>query len=106
MQSAAWTWAEERRQYQRGYDGLDLAHEAMYEGRPVGRRMSTSVIEYLAAQRSAPSYLNVMTSLVDTLVARFGRRRPFPVISPDNATYSEALGAKAASRVLRRKLGT
>lgn len=103
--SAAWTWADQRRTDQRGYDTLDLIHEAMYEGRPVGRRLSVAALEFLAAQRAAPSNLNVMSSLVDAVHARITKRRPFPVISADDAEYSEKLYARRASRVLRRKLG-
>ena len=44
--------------------------------------------------------------MVDTVVARNGKRRAMPVISADDAEYSEKLYARRASRVLRRKMGT
>lgn len=56
-------------------------------------------------QSQASSYLNVLQSMVDTVVSRIAKRRPMPVISADDAEYSEKLYARRASRVLRRKMG-
>lgn len=95
-----------RRAYLRGYHAMDLIHEAIYEGRPVGRRLGNAAMDFLRAQSKASSYLNVIQSMVDTVVSRIGKHRSMPVISPDDAEYSEELYAEHASRVLRRKLGT
>lgn len=84
---------------------MDLLHEAIYEGRPVGRRIATAAMDFLRAQQGASSYLNVLQSMVDTIVARNGKRRSMPVISCDDAEYTEKLYARRASRVLRRKIG-
>ena len=84
---------------------MDLLHEAIYEGRPVGRRIATAAMDFLRAQQGASSYLNVLQSMVDTIVARNGKRRPMPIISCDDAEYTEKLYARRASRVLRRKIG-
>ena len=103
---ALWAWTDERRSYLRGYNSLDLIHEAIYEGRPVGRRISYAASEFLRAQKSASSYLNVLQSMVDTVVARQSKRRPMSAISCDDAEYSEKLYARRATRVVRRKMGT
>lgn len=84
---------------------MDLIHEAIYEGRPVGRRLGTAAMDFLRAQSKASSYLNVIQSMVDTIVSRIGKHRSMPVISADDAEYSEKLYARRASRVVRRKMG-
>lgn len=94
-----------RRQYLRGYHAMDLIHEAIYEGRPVGRRLGNAAMDFLRAQSKASSYLNILQSMVDTVVSRVGKRRPMPIIGCDDAEYSEKLYARRASRVLRRKMG-
>lgn len=103
--SSLLSWVDNRRAFLRGYNTLDLIHEAIYEGRPVGRRLSTAAMDFLRAQAQASSYLNVLQSMVDTVVARQAKRRPMPVIGCDDAEYSEKLYARRASRVLRRKMG-
>jgi len=104
--SAAWEWSDTRRAYLRGYNTLDLIHEAIYEGRPLGRRIATAAMDFLRGQTQASSYLNVLQSMVDTVVSRNGKRRAMPVIGCDEAAYSEKLAARRASRVLRRKMGS
>jgi hypothetical protein len=99
------SWVETRRAFLRGYNTLDLIHEAIYEGRPVGRRIATAAMDFLRAQSKASSYLNVLQSMVDTVVSRVAKRRPMPIISCDDAEYSEKLYAESASRILRRKMG-
>jgi len=103
--NALWGWTDTRRAYLRGYNTLDLIHEAIYEGRPLGRRIATAAMDFLRAQTQASSYLNVLQSMVDTVVSRNGKRRPMPVIGCDDAEYSEKLYARRASRTLRRKMG-
>lgn len=102
---ALWAWTDTRRAYLRGYNTLDLIHEAIYEGRPLGRRIATAAMDFLRAQTQASSYLNVLQSMVDTVVSRNGKRRAMPVIGCDDAEYSEKLYARRASRTLRRKMG-
>lgn len=94
-----------RRAYLRGYHAMDLIHEAIYEGRPVGRRLGTAAMDFLRAQSKASSYLNILQSMIDTVVARIGKHRSMPIISADDAEYSEKLYARRASRVIRRKMG-
>src|ERR1700749_1970796 len=102
---ALWNWSDTRRAYLRGYHALDLIHEAIYEGRPVGRHIGSAAMDFLRAQSQASSYLNVLQSMVDTVVSRQGGRRPMPIIGCDDAEYSEKLYARRGSRVLRRKMG-
>jgi len=85
---------------------MDLIHEAIYEGRPVGRRLGTAAMDFLRAQSKASSYLNILQSMVDTVVSRIGKHRSMPIIGCDDAEYSEKLYARRASRVMRRKLRT
>jgi len=103
--SCLWQWSDVRRQYLRGYHAMDLIHEAIYEGRPVGRRLGNAAMDFLRAQSKASSYLNILQSMIDTVVSRVGKRRPMPIIGCDDAEYSEKLYARRASRVLRRKMG-
>jgi hypothetical protein len=65
-----------------------------------------AAMDFLRAQSSMSSYLNVLQSMVDTSVARIGKRRAMPVIGADDAEYSEKLYARRASRVLRKKMAT
>lgn len=86
---------------------MDLIHEAIYEGRPLGRRTASAAMDLLrSAQDVASSSLNMLQSMVDTVVARNGKRRAMPVIGCDDAEYSEKRYAQRASRTLRRKMGT
>jgi len=85
---------------------MDLIHEAIYEGRPVGRRLGTAAMDFLRAQSKASSYLNLIQSMIDTVVSRIGKHRSMPIISADDAEYSEKLYARRASRVIRRKMGS
>lgn len=104
--SCLWQWSDVRRAYLRGYHAMDLIHEAIYEGRPVGRRLGTAAMDFLRAQSKASSYLNLLQSMVDTVTARIGKHRSMPIISADDAEYSEKLYARRASRVMRRKMGS
>lgn len=83
---------------------MDLVYDAIYRGRPIGETSSESGRQYMMLRSGVLINLNVIMSIVDTAVARFTKRRPFPVISADDAGWSEKLFAKRASRVLRRKL--
>ncbi len=101
---ALWNWSDTRRTFLRGYNALDLIHEAIYEGRPVGRHIGLVAQDFLRSQSKASSYLNIIQSIVDTIVSRIGKRRSMPIIGCDDAEYSEKLYARRASRVLRRKM--
>lgn len=105
MSSALWGWIDRLKSRTRADNLLDQIHEAIYEGRPIGTAGDMPAMEMLRRQRTAPAQLNLAQSMVDTLLSRLGKRRPMPVISADDAGWSEKLFAKRASRVLRRKMG-
>lgn len=98
-------WVERLRARNRAENIIDLIHEAIYEGRPLGNASDYPALEHLRRQRHASASLNLTRSMVDTVVSRLGKRRPMPVISADDAGWGEKLFAKRASRVLRRKMG-
>jgi hypothetical protein len=86
----------------------DLIHEAIYEGRPLGAQDGGGyglALTQLRQRRSAPANLNITRSMVDTATARLTKRRPMPVISADDASWSEKRFARKMSRVIRRKMG-
>lgn len=102
---ALWGWIDRLRSRHRVHALMDLVHEAIYEDRPLGASSDVSASAYLRREASAPANLNITRSMVDTVVARLGKRRPMPCISADDAGYSEKRFAQRASRVLRRKMG-
>jgi hypothetical protein len=106
--SAAWGWIDNLRQRTRTENAIDLIHEAIYEGRPLGSSTSgleAQTLNHLRQQKSAPANLNITRSMVDTVTARLSKRRPMAAISAEDAGWTEKLFGKRASRVLRRKLG-
>lgn len=105
LTSALWGWVDALASRRRADNLMDQIHEAIYEGRPLGTAQDYPALEHLRRQRSAPASLNLARSMVDTVVSRLGKRRPMPVISADDAGWTEKLFAKRASRVLRRKMG-
>lgn len=83
----------------------DLVAESIYSDTPIvaGGRLGASG-RYVAAG-GGTNPLNKIKSLVDTGTARLTKVRSMPVISADDATYSEKRFAREQSRVLRRKMG-
>jgi hypothetical protein len=98
----AWSWCDRVRSSHRADAAMDLIHDAIYRGRPVGDNGFGQ--QYLLLKSGVVINLNIVMSIVDTANARFTKRRPFPVISADNAGWTEKGFAEEASRVLRRKL--
>jgi hypothetical protein len=103
--AALWGWIDRLRSSHHAHALMDLVHEAIYEDRPLGTSSDVSGAAYLRREASAPATLNITRSMVDTVVARLGKRRPMPCISADDAGWSEKRFAQRASRVLRRKMG-
>lgn len=101
---AAWAWCDRIRTQHQSDAMMDLVYDAIYRGRPVGEAGANWGRQYLLLRSGVLINLNVIMSIVDTAVARFSKRRPFPVISADDAKQSEKKFATRASRVLRRKL--
>lgn len=103
---AVWTWIDRLRSKWVSDNLEDLIHEAIYEGRPLGTQGASLGLAHLRQRRSAPASLNITRSMVDTATARLTKRRPMPVISADDAGWSEKRFARKMSRVLRRKMGS
>lgn len=103
--SMVWSWIDRLRPQLVADNFDDLVHEAIYEGRPLASIGEVRGIEHLRGRRSSPANLNITRSMVDTATARLTKRRSMPVISADDAGWSEKLFAKRVSRILRRKMG-
>jgi hypothetical protein len=106
--SCAWGWIDNLRQRTRTENAIDLIHEAIYEGRPLGSQtngLESATLNHLRQQKSAPANLNITRSMVDTVTSRLSKRRPMPAITAEDAGWTEKLFGKRASRILRRKLG-
>lgn len=101
---AIWRKVDAIRSRRRAQNLDDLIYEAIYKGRPLSsaRILGPSVRD----QRTAPfTTLNVVQAKVDALTARMSKHRPFPVISCDDAGWSEKRFARRVSSVLRAKMG-
>lgn len=101
---AVWRKVDSIRSRRRGQNLDDLIYEAIYRGRPLSsaRLLGPSSRD----QRSAPyTTLNVVQAKVDALTARMSKHRPFPIISCDDAGWSEKRFARRVSSVLRAKMG-
>ena len=103
LSSAAWGWIDRLKSRHRRQSMMDALWEAVYKDTPIGTPLDNAI--GVATMRTQQSRQNIVMSMVDTLRARIGKRRPMPVISADDAGPSEKLFAKRASRVLRRKMG-
>lgn len=84
---------------------IDKIHEAIYLGRPIATAGRAASAQFLALSRSAPAVINVTQSKVDACTSRLTKRRPFPVISGDDSSWTERRFAKRASRAMRGRLG-
>lgn len=102
---AAWSWVDRLRTQYSADAMMDLVHEAVYRGRPIGSSGGTMGRQYLLLRSGVMLNLNIVMSMVDTATARLTKRRPMPMISADDARYSQRRFAKRCSRVLRRKVG-
>lgn len=105
LANEAWTWVDRLRAGVATEAMMDLIHEAIYRGRPVGSNATQAGRQYLLLRSGALLNLNIVMSMVDTATARLTKRRPMPMISADNGGYSAKRFAKKASRILRRKIG-
>jgi hypothetical protein len=101
----AWTWVDQLRATHNADAMMDLVHEAIYRGRPIGANASSIGRQYLLLKNGQLINLNIVMSMIDTVTARLTKRRPMPIISATNAGWSEKLFAQGTSHVLRRKVG-
>lgn len=100
---AVFGWVERLKSRHRRQSMMDSLWEAVYKDAPIGSTLDGGF--GATTMRAQQARQNIVMSMVDTLRARIGKRRPMPVISADDAGAGEKLFAKRASRVLRRKLG-
>lgn len=101
----AWSWADRLRSLHSTDAMMDLIHEAIYRGRPIGTSAAQTGAQYLLLRSGALLNLNVIMSMVDTATARLCKKRPMPMISAIDAGWTEKLFADRVSSVLRRKMG-
>lgn len=103
--ATAWSWIDRLRTQHVGDSMMDLVYEAIYRGRPMGANQASVGRNFLLLRSGSLINLNIVMSMVDTATARLTKRRPMPMISADDANYSQRRFAKRCSRVLRRKIG-
>lgn len=102
VSTGVWAWAERLKDKHRRRVVLDALWEAIYKDSPTNSLDGDSAS---AAHRLSRARQNIAKSMVDTVTARLAKRRPMPIISADDAGFSEKLFARRSSRILRRKLG-
>lgn len=102
---AAWTWVDRLRTQHVGECMMDLVHEAVYRGRPIGANQASVGRNYIMMRSGALINLNVVMAMVDSMEAKLATKRPMPMISADDANYTQRRFAKRCSRILRRKIG-
>lgn len=105
LATAIWTRAEALQARRRKQNLRDLLHEAMYLGQPLGGASESFTLASMAVQRSAPANINVIRTKAQAIASRMAKHRAFPVISAEDAGWTEKRFAKRNSSVLRSKLG-
>lgn len=98
-----WAWFELLDTQRKEYDLFDAIADAIYLNRPLANGDS-SVLRTVTALREN-ARLNVIGSIVNTLVSRIGKRRPMPAITAENASWDEQRYAEKVSDVVRTKIG-
>ena len=101
--NGVWGWAERLKSRHRRQILMDALWEAVYKDAPLGTAVDGGY--GAVALRTQTARQNIAQSMVDTVRSRLCKRRPMPCISADDATHTEKLFAKRATRVLRRKMG-
>lgn len=100
--SALWGWIDRLKRHHRVQSAMDAVWEAVYRDVPITVARDGSA---LVRRAQTDSRIKLAKSMVGTMTSRIAKRRPMPCISADDASRSEKLYAKRASRVLRRKMG-
>lgn len=103
--SQLWAWTDRHRTSWNSDALMDLVHEAIYRGRPLGQGQAQAGAQYLLLRSGVLLNLNIVMSMVDTATARLTKRRPMAQISATDAGYKQKTFAQQCSQVLRRKLG-
>jgi hypothetical protein len=101
-----WQWVDRQRATW-GADAIgDLVAEAIYNDTPISAGGRLGANGRWSGGAGGTNPINQIKSLVDTGTARLTKVRSMPVISADDADYTEARFAREQSRVLRRKMGS
>jgi len=103
---ALWSWVDRQRAVW-SVDAIgDLVAEAVYSDTPIAAGGRLGANGRWVGGASGMNPINQIKSLVDTGTARLTKVRSMPVISADDADYTERQFAQEQSRVLRRKMGS
>ncbi len=101
-----WQWVDRQRATW-SVDAIgDLVAEAIYNDTPISAGGRLGANGRWSGGHGGENPINQIKSLVDTGTARLTKVRSMPVISADDADYTEARFAREQSRVLRRKMGS
>jgi hypothetical protein len=82
---------------------IDRIHERIYRGSPT-LRTAHAALQHLAMVGRDMARLNVTKSIVDTAVAKLGKRRPMPMVVVDDADWSFKRRGRQFSRFIKAKL--
>lgn len=100
-----WQWVDRQRSVW-SVDAIgDLVAEAIYSDTPISAGGRLGANGRWSGGLGGLNPINQIKALVDTGTARLTKVRSMPVISADDADYTEARFAREQSRVLRRKMG-
>ena len=108
LASDVWTRVSQLRMSRREINVMDLTYESIYKGYPLSAGVGGSAMPIPVrgfVSRAAPATINITKSKVDAISSRMSKHRPFPVISAEDAGWTESRFARRVSSVLRSKLG-
>lgn len=101
-----WQWVDRQRAVW-SVDAIgDLIAEAIYSDTPISAGGRLGANGRWMGNVGGLNPINQIKSLVDTGTARLTKVRSMPVLSADDADYTEKQFAREQSRVLRRKMGS
>lgn len=101
-----WQWVDRQRAVWSVDAISDLVAEAIYSDTPISAGGRLGASGRWSGGQGGMNPINQIKSLVDTGTARLTKVRSMPVISADDADYTEKRFAREQSRVLRRKMGS
>ena len=101
-----WQWVDRQRAIWQVDAIGDLIAESIYNDTPISAGGRLGANGRWLGPAGGLNPINAIKSVVNTGTARLTKVRSMPVISADDADYSEELFAQEQSRVLRRKMGS
>jgi hypothetical protein len=101
-----WQWVDRQRATWSVDAISDIVSEAIYSDTPISAGGRLGANGRWTGGHGGMNPINKIKSLVDTGTARLTKVRSMPVISADDADYTENRFAREQSRVLRRKMGS